>query len=258
MPWIRPPSDALDKQRLWDYFRDDIRALIDALIHFDFPLAAKYGRWVWEDFEDLWSNVESWSSSAVDALDRWVEGRVNHFQRWLENVNDWIDDLWGSLGTEIAAGWYTAVSWAEKMREEAKSHAEWLTHGIRMGWEEVWAWIDTKSIPVWDWISEKAGVVWDWIQAKSGVVWDWIQDQGTVVWDWVLGAGTAIEEWWQTQGEALDAWVSTYMEFYQDLFDYFRDDVLDFFDDPLGFLLGSVVLSIVSAWLYSKWFQRVE
>lgn len=249
-----PPSQNPNMWQIWDYLRSDIWGYILAAITLDWGSRDIYWDLIGWDLDRMWSRMEDFSVQAVRNLDEWVETAIADALWAGQYALDWALDAWDGLGVAIKEWGYTATSWAEAKRDEVWDWVNNAYEDARKWASDAWFWVSEYGRTVWEWIRDKSGEVWDWIWQRSGEVWDWIRDKAGIVWDWINGVGQSIEDWWTANTDRIEDWFSIYFEFYQDLFDRFRNDLLDFLEDPIGFITKDLLLATIEAWLYARWF----
>lgn len=259
MPSWKQPGTLLEGMDwLWEYILRDIWGYIKAAISFNASDRKHYWDWLKWDLNKLWAYVEEWAVECVKALDSAVTDQFgDHFKR-IEDVREYLWELWDWMGPAIKHWGYTATSWAEEKRDEAWQWAKDRFDDAKVKGVSAYNWVRDFGPTTWAWIKEKAPTVWTWIKEKSSPVWTWISEKGGTVWTWIQGAGQTLKSWWDRRHVILDAWIDKYQEYYQDLFDKHRNNLLDLLEDPVGYVVNQLVLSTVEQWIYGRWFAPME
>ncbi len=257
MPLIPPPGYGDEKEELWSYFLLDLESMVRAIISLDWASLNIIWILLRADWRNLWDNVESYALEVGQAAEDWINLQAANIWSSLQLALDWIGLTWDSLGSEISSGWYTAVSWAEAKKDEAIEWAKVRYDAAKVWASNAWDWVRDRGPATWDWIRDKSCTVWSWISDKSGTVWDFVSYPGVVLWNWFLGVRMVIEEWWAYNASWVDTWRTTYLQYYLDLFDNYRDDLLSLLEDPPTFSLKLILLDHAEQWLYERWFGEV-
>jgi hypothetical protein len=254
MSWTPPPGDA----RSWGEIIQDIinetTYLIGAVFRQDGNAIQDHRNAIRRNFEEMWRRIKWFAIEASEDVGDWASGVFNDVWDDVEDAWDRAQDAYSNLGWSITSGAYTAVSWAIAKRDEVWSWTTDRYDDARAWAQSAWDWVKQEGTWSWNWIRDYAAIVWDWIKFHGDIVWTWIRDKSDHVWSWIRGTGANLSDWWNQRKGALNAWVSTYMSYYQDLFDKHRNDLMDFLDDPVGFIVKDLLLSTVEQWLYARWF----
>lgn len=257
MPFTPPGSGSDNLEELWFFIIEDLWGMIKASPRCvlgdcgDFNLYRGLFR---NDLRSLWDWIEKRVDYVVGLLDDWLWSFIEDLFTLLQIALDWLDVTWNSLGPQIMEGLYSAVSWAEAKATEVADWARARYDDARMWASLAWDWVSDHGTATWDWIREKSFSVWAWINDKSGIVWDWISGKAGVVWDWFLAWAFKLEIWYDNAVQALDMWRTVYMPYYMDLFDNYRNDLLELLESGTIPSIPTLMLSQIEEWLYDRWF----
>jgi len=257
MPLIPPKSYGDEKEELWSYFLMDLESMVRAILTGDWSSLSLIWILLRTDWRNLWKNVESYALEVGQAAEDWINEQAANLWINLQLALEWVSLTWDSLGDQISSGWYTAVSWAEAKALEVHDSLSGLVTEALNAARSAWTWVSSNGTAVWDWIRDKSSIVWNWQRDKAGAVWDFIWYKAGSLWDWFTTWSFQLEIWYTNASAALDRWRTVYMPYYMDLFDDYRDDLLDLLETGLPGGIPKLLLSEVEKWLYDRWFGEV-
>lgn len=239
--WNPPPDEGDAWEGLWQRFCQHMVDLGIAIRMFSMSRINAAINNLLHDFGDLWEGMENFAQRGLRSLRNWIEDRIDDLWTGVGNALATALAAWNKLGGAIIEGIWTATTWASY-----QANLIWLAvldrfDDARQWALDAWEWVRDRAGIVWDWISHYSFVVWNWIRDHANDVWNWIRFQGAAVWTWVSTIGQFIARWWLRASGALDTWVDTYMDYYQTLFENYRNDLLDILEDPIGWVEDIVV-----------------
>lgn len=232
-----------ERDRYWGYVKSDmvtiatdIRNLAE---HYANEAVRDFEAWVFDvlgirekprvnfttQISNLWGSIVAlWATFGPNLLtgrytvESWVQER-------LALVWGSITALWAKFGYEISNGSYTVVSWVRAQLKGINDSTVALW--AKFGYE-----ISNSEFTVVSWVRWKLNGVYDtfdkfWDMFGNEIVWS-----GYTVAQWVrLRYDTA-----RTQAQEAKTWLTHYGNYYAYVFDYYRDVLQNFLQDPGAFL----------------------
>jgi len=192
-------------------------------------------------FEMVWNRTVKAYDDAVNWANEFITSLLNS----VSNLWNSITHIWAQFGAAFLDGFWTVVSWVE---DKVTGVTNWVQSNYDVAKSaaiNAWNWITTTGVNIRDWVMEKGATVWTWINEKASTVWDWIYKKAGAVWDWIVVKAGIVWDWIFTKGG-----------FYTALFENYRDMLLDFLEDPAGFIADYVtdgVEYIISECVFRFW-----
>lgn len=199
----------------------------------------------------LWGLVQKWYDRAANLVTEarawandavlWVQARGaevgDWFTDWSQPVTDWISEK-----SSLVYTWITVIS-------------AQLWNSFQQTYTSMWLWIRDHAKHAWAWVQEKGNVVYDWFQEHAEIVSDWVSQQGTILYDWLVTEGKFIELWYDRVKVEINTFLRYCYDFYWDLWNEHKNDLLDLVENPVQSVIDSLVLKTVEDYLYNWWFR---
>ena len=184
----------------------------------------------------------------------YVDGGFIGVNALIQIALDWVDVTWNSLGPQIMEGLYSAVTWAEAKADEVWNRALARYDAAKAWALSAWDWVRERGPATWDWIRDRSYIVWQWINDKSGTVGDFFISKAGILWNWYTTKRYGIEIWFDNARDALETWRTVYMPYYMDLFDNYRNELLELLESGTIPSIPTLMLAQIEVWLYDRWF----